>query len=749
MLNERKLTERELDQRKSALKGLLSNKRALVRKYGKDAEKVMYGIATKQAKNKVESMDKEKIREYIKQALLRKEGFVDTAPLGEPESGQEVDVDTGFSGRADYGAEDKYLGGEDEVEMASANTPVVPRGQTFLPGVPTPKMEEEDLNEAERAADKFNVNVFGYQTKYYKVCPGAKAFMDKVVAGDYGDMSQRQNEVIRIAKLHDLLFIREIKALKDPVYASQIIPQAEYIVEEIKDNVKILGMPLADVGYLDNHIEIIKDAAKKVNEVEKPSVDVTSSVLKKINANVNTPKTMAKAILDFIDQVDDNESEAIMKNPKLKMGLKYIKDLADEKDKPGAVSEGHGLGQKDLETIESLRNQIEQGSLDGKKRDEYVKVLNFLIKSNILQDKTKDLSKGKVNEQYDENDIDMAINDLRNAADEIEAAGEDAREIVRQYFPNELSRLDAYGAFSGVYSANRYDVTLGRFIDRLEEEGYEIEDGVAYVNEGHMMSMDDLDIGHIDNEPHMLKKELARAGQMIQMLYRAVDKYDGKGEVDFPQWWQKKIIQANAMLDSAFDYIDGEEMVAKIDAMIDNMDAVEVDIDVVSEKEDVKKRLEAEKAIRQTLKDEGGAAGLKPLVKAVKKFGFNKDEVVKLLKKIVKVDKHKHGDYILTPINEKELTKSDKNSLKKIEKELRKASQSHRSQSKALAKSTKAHKSQADRISKLVREKLTKKSDVGDFVDDFTKSKAKQFRGKSKKKKKEMAVAAYLAKQNA
>ena len=116
------------------------------------------------------------------------------------------------------------------------------------------------------------------------------------------------------------------------------------------------------------------------------------------------------------------------------------------------------------------------------------------------------------------------------------------------------------------------------------------------------MKGDDLDVGHIDNEPHMLKKELARAGQMIQMLYRAVDKYDGKGEVDFPQWWQKKIIQANAMLDSAFDYIDGEEMVAKIDAMIDNMDAVEVDIDVVSEEEDVKKRLGAEKAIRQTLK---------------------------------------------------------------------------------------------------------------------------------------------------
>ena len=102
MLNERKLTERELDKRAEAIQGLLSNKRTLVKKYGKDAEKVMYGIATKQAKNKIEDMNKDKLKELIQTALQNEETST---------------IDTGFSGRADYGEEDRALGAEDELEM--------------------------------------------------------------------------------------------------------------------------------------------------------------------------------------------------------------------------------------------------------------------------------------------------------------------------------------------------------------------------------------------------------------------------------------------------------------------------------------------------------------------------------------------------------------------------------------------------------------------------------------------------------
>ena len=130
MLNERKLTERELDKRTEAIQGLLSNKRTLVKKYGKDAEKVMYGIATKQAKAKVEDMNKDKLKELIQQSLEGKK----EKPLPKPVAKDlnkmktnfsdlkkrlklEDTVDTGFSGRADYGEEDKALGQEDELEM--------------------------------------------------------------------------------------------------------------------------------------------------------------------------------------------------------------------------------------------------------------------------------------------------------------------------------------------------------------------------------------------------------------------------------------------------------------------------------------------------------------------------------------------------------------------------------------------------------------------------------------------------------
>lgn len=93
--------------------------------------------------------------------------------------------------------------------------------------------------------------------------------------------------------------------------------------------------------------------------------------------------------------------------------------------------------------------------------------------------------------------------------------------------------------------------------------------------QGNQMFAEDLDIGHQDDEPGMLKNELARAAKMAAMLYKKIDAYGDTGEeIDFPQWWQGKIIKAKDYLQGAFDYLDGEEMVGQIDT---TMDALKVE----------------------------------------------------------------------------------------------------------------------------------------------------------------------------
>jgi hypothetical protein len=76
---------------------------------------------------------------------------------------------------------------------------------------------------------------------------------------------------------------------------------------------------------------------------------------------------------------------------------------------------------------------------------------------------------------------------------------------------------------------------------------------------------EDLDVGHQDNEPHMLKSDVYRIAKMAAMLYKQLDNYDGAGEVDFPHWWQAKIIKAYDYLQSAYGYLDGEEKINMID----------------------------------------------------------------------------------------------------------------------------------------------------------------------------------------
>lgn len=69
---------------------------------------------------------------------------------------------------------------------------------------------------------------------------------------------------------------------------------------------------------------------------------------------------------------------------------------------------------------------------------------------------------------------------------------------------------------------------------------------------------EDLDIGHQDDEPGMLLGDLYGIMQSAKSLYELVSQFQGQQEVDFPHWWQAKIVNAKANLSAARQYLDYE-----------------------------------------------------------------------------------------------------------------------------------------------------------------------------------------------
>ena len=568
MLNERKLSENEIDARLGSVKGLLKNKRALVKKYGKDAEKVMYGIATKQAKKKVENMNLDKIRSMVEDALK--------APVKEASP---------FVLAADAARD----AGKKEFEF--------PKGS----GKMHPVTIKQDIDEEDVTENRF--------------LAASMEDLEQVIRNlaHTGEMSE--DEAIEMA-------IKKLEAMLDG---------RDDLDEDAEEDAK-------------------NDADDAAGWVDDPRMDE------------NTPPKPSR---NFDKQAKRSYDE-------IAGGI--IKDLV------------------------YLREYLENEGVDGETMRLFKKA-------------------------------DMAFMDF----DEAMAYGSQSR---GGRSPGQLEeKVDLVHVYdkdgkmfgTGERVSTSGDKTLVRFDGSTEKE---------YPTSQVKNVKEDIDVGHQDDEAKMMKSDLYRVAKYAAELYKMLDAYDDMpNEVDFPHWWQAKVIKARDYMVGAKHYLDGEEKVDQIDAMLDGPmgEMKHPQYSTASNKYasrankpgGVKNKPELDKELGDTAKR--AMAILKRKGMAEKKVEVDDETEFKLPLKHL-LDKHVHEADI-------ELSQDQMDKL-------------HKDGAVKVGGDKVVYKVNKESLTQKIKEKLTARTPMKSYIKDFAKSKAPQFKGKSKEKKREMAIAAKLSKQN-
>ena len=348
MINERKLSKSELEKREDIIMKMKGNKRDLVKKYGKDAEAVMYGRVTNMAKKKTENMRDSKLTELIKDALknpkkadLDKDGklssYEKTRGKAIEKSMANEDLESGQYGDPKVGNYDITSQNDNEagdIEALSAagleegtDNEMELKGQEMVDYI----MKTWDWSEEKTL--KFLADKFGNLKEDIDI--GHEDNEPGMLQGDLYQVGKSAMEIY--ALLDDMEGEGEVDLpswWQAKIFKAKeaIVGAAEYLNFELKepaidavvDTVEPLEIEVDPLG------ETVEDYITSVDDLTE--VEIPSSVLSKINAEINSPKAAASVILSLVNVVLDKESQDYSKNPKMSRALDYLRDLADDKE---------------------------------------------------------------------------------------------------------------------------------------------------------------------------------------------------------------------------------------------------------------------------------------------------------------------------------------------------------------------------------------------------------------------------------
>lgn len=108
------------------------------------------------------------------------------------------------------------------------------------------------------------MNILGYPTKYFYLCPGAQATFEHLIS--MNPDQETQGMIRSAAQIADNIFEIEAMVIKDEKASDDQLNQMEILVSDFYDLVheidEELGM-LHDVSYMDGHIEKVKSFMNK------------------------------------------------------------------------------------------------------------------------------------------------------------------------------------------------------------------------------------------------------------------------------------------------------------------------------------------------------------------------------------------------------------------------------------------------------------------------------------------------------
>ena len=292
----------------------------------------------------------------------------------------------------------------------------------------------------------------------------------------------------------------------------------------------------------------------------KAEIDKSEEIIKKLKGNKK----------DFVKRYG-KDAEAVMYGRAVNMAKKQVENMENNKLK------------------EMIKKALSKPQVEGKKEDmdhdRDIDSKDYLLKRDQAIKKSKEEVKEANGFKSGKEFINIKLKKYPKAIAKvnnlISMIGENNFTMEMAEWINDFFNNASYE--SPMNEADMSKFKVGQKIKWLSPKG-KVEDEITKIDGIYLklksggtipyqsVVTEDLDLDHTDNEPHMIKGELYQISKDALDLYDMVSDYEGKGEVDFPAWWQSKITTAKNMMAGTRNYLEFELEEPNIDNNISFID---------------------------------------------------------------------------------------------------------------------------------------------------------------------------------